>query len=174
MRYQFWCTRCASLQWYSGRKSWKSENNCENSKIAEKYYALNWANPSKDKAMHERDNSSFWDESLLRFSGDLSGYPLFVARVKKTGLLLMFFNGSAKIETRCHSKLCGTIKIPQTPTISLNFVAFHQQWWLLRIQVHNQTRKVLSCYALPFDILTFCLLTMISFGYLSISYIPVN
>jgi hypothetical protein len=30
IRYQFWCTRCAfrlikSLQWYSGRKSWKSE-----------------------------------------------------------------------------------------------------------------------------------------------------
>jgi hypothetical protein len=30
IRYQFWCTRCASRllkspQWYSGRKSWKSE-----------------------------------------------------------------------------------------------------------------------------------------------------
>jgi hypothetical protein len=30
IQYQFWCTRCAfrllkSLQWYSGRKSWKSE-----------------------------------------------------------------------------------------------------------------------------------------------------
>jgi hypothetical protein len=42
IRYQFWCTRCAfrllkSLQWYSGRKSWKSEKkNCENCVRAEK------------------------------------------------------------------------------------------------------------------------------------------
>jgi hypothetical protein len=43
-----WCTRCAfrlimSLQWYSGRKSWKSETkNCENYIRAEKtqYYAM--------------------------------------------------------------------------------------------------------------------------------------
>jgi hypothetical protein len=42
IRYQFWCTRCAfrlfkSLQWYSGRKSWKSERKqCENCTRAEK------------------------------------------------------------------------------------------------------------------------------------------
>jgi hypothetical protein len=41
IRYQFWCTRCAfplskSLQWYSGRKSWKSENHCKNCIWAEK------------------------------------------------------------------------------------------------------------------------------------------
>jgi hypothetical protein len=39
IRYQFWRTRCAfrilkSLQWYSGQKSWKSEqNDCENSTV---------------------------------------------------------------------------------------------------------------------------------------------
>jgi hypothetical protein len=40
IRYQFWCTRCAfrlikSRQWYSGRKSWKSQK-CENYKRAKK------------------------------------------------------------------------------------------------------------------------------------------
>jgi hypothetical protein len=43
IRYQFWCTRCAfrllkSLQWYWGRKSWKSgkKKHCENCIWAEK------------------------------------------------------------------------------------------------------------------------------------------
>jgi hypothetical protein len=45
IRYQFWRTRCAfrlikSLQWYSGLKSWKSENNWENCKRAEKTQIL--------------------------------------------------------------------------------------------------------------------------------------
>jgi hypothetical protein len=41
IRYQFRCARCAfrllkSHQWYLGRKSWKSEQNCENRIRAEK------------------------------------------------------------------------------------------------------------------------------------------
>jgi hypothetical protein len=72
IRYQFWCTRCVfrllkSPQWYSGRKSWKTKNNCENCKRAEKPQMLSHEiepNPSKDRAMHEGDNPLFWDEFI--------------------------------------------------------------------------------------------------------------
>jgi hypothetical protein len=86
IRYQFWCTRCAfrilkCLQWFSGRKSWKSEKrNCENCTRAEKNWILCHeieSNPSKDRAMHEGDNPSFWDE-FIKFKLFLTVLFIFV------------------------------------------------------------------------------------------------
>jgi hypothetical protein len=79
IRYQFWCTSCAfrllkSLQWYSGRKKkWKSEGKKIVKTVQEPknpYIVLwHWAKSLKDRAMHEGDNPSFWDEFInLLFS----------------------------------------------------------------------------------------------------------
>jgi hypothetical protein len=87
IRYQFWCIRCAfrvikSLQWYSGRKSWKSENNCEHCKRTDPLPPQILCheiepNPSKDRAMNEGDNPSFWDE-FIKFSFFLTVLFIFV------------------------------------------------------------------------------------------------
>jgi hypothetical protein len=80
IRYQFWCTRCAfrllkSLQWYSGKKSWKYENHCENCIWAKKAPQILChkiePNPSKERALHEGDNPSFWDEFLKNIQYDV-------------------------------------------------------------------------------------------------------
>jgi hypothetical protein len=84
--YQFWCTRCAfqlfkSLQWCSGRKSWKSEKqieNCERANgIRTECHEIE-PNPSKDRALHEGDNLSFWDE-FIKFTFFLTVQFIFIS-----------------------------------------------------------------------------------------------
>jgi hypothetical protein len=80
--YQVSCTRYAfrllnSLQWCSGRKSWKSEKRWKlwksrRMKTKTECHEIK-PNPSKNRAMAEGDNPSFWDKFTF-FSWQFNSY----------------------------------------------------------------------------------------------------
>jgi hypothetical protein len=89
-----------SLQWCSGRKSWKSEKNVKTER------AVGWNQtecheiepiPSKDRVMPEGDNHSLWDELILQnslFSAQFNSYSYFKASnevLSKWAIVLMIF-----------------------------------------------------------------------------------
>jgi hypothetical protein len=81
IRYQYWYTRCVFrqlmyFQFCSGLKILKTrkkpQTECREIE----------PNPSKDRAMHERDIPSFWNEFIkFIFSGLLNSYPHFQASI---------------------------------------------------------------------------------------------
>jgi hypothetical protein len=90
IRYQFWCTRCTfrlikSLQWYSGRTWLEIKKNVKTAREPKNRILCHEIEPnlSNDRAMHERDNPSFWDEFMnLLFSGQNYAYLYFKASTK--------------------------------------------------------------------------------------------
>jgi hypothetical protein len=73
IRYQFWCTRCAfrllkSHQWYLGRKKVGSPKIVGKSRKYQILCREIEPNPSKDRSMHEGDNPSFLNESILYYT----------------------------------------------------------------------------------------------------------